>query len=324
VDREDESLKKLVRQWGNAFSEVLLEPPPSQVFTTSGIDGAIGYRIHSKYAITFGDPICPEEHAPELATAFHQFCQENNLNIIYLIASEKFANWAIQNQCRVMMEVAEELIFDPQQNLTDGRKSHKLRNYIHHAEHEGVTFHEYLSHDEQLEQSINEFGKEWLKSRRGPQIHLGILDFFDSRINRRWFYVQQEGRIVGVALLTKLDYEKGWLLKYLLTNLAAPRGTSEMLMLSILDVLRAEGCRFLTYGVVAANSLGEIVGLNKFSTFIARLGFSLTKWFFQLDRRKLFWKKFHPKAERAFVLSSKPTFGFQEIRAILKSLKIDS
>jgi lysylphosphatidylglycerol synthetase-like protein (DUF2156 family) len=319
---EVNSLKKIVHRWGNATSEILLETPHS-IFSTPGIEGIIGYRLQSDFAITFGDPVCPPEDASKLATAFHKHCQEKNLNIIYLITSEKFAKWAIQNQCRMMIEVAEELIFDPQHDPTIGSKASKLRNYLKHASHLGLQVHEYLTSDEHLEHSIEQVGKKWLKGRRGPQMHLGNLNFFEDRMDKRWFYVQQDKRILGMALLSKLDHQKGWFLKYLISIPEAPRGTSELLMVSIMEILRNENCRFLTYGVVPIQNLGEIVGLSKFPAFMARFGYKLTKWIFHLDQRKRFWQKFHPKTERSFALFSKQGIGIKEIRALIKALIID-
>jgi lysylphosphatidylglycerol synthetase-like protein (DUF2156 family) len=187
----------------------------------------------------------------------------------------------------------------------------------------GLRFHEYLISDKNIENSIDLLGKEWLKSRRGPQIHLGHLDFFTDRTNKRWFYVTQNEMVIGMVLLSRRDVEKGWLLKFFITHPKAPRGASEFMMVSILDTLRNENCHFLTYGIVAANHLGKIVGLNSFASWLARVGFTLTKWIFRLDRRKIFWKKFHPKMERSFVLFSKPSLGLRELRVILNSLKID-
>ena len=193
---EENSLISLVHRWGNASSETLIEPPP-HIFRTPGINGVIGYRLQSNFAITFGDPICPAEETFQLATAFHKYCREKNLNIIYIIVSEKFASWAMQNQCRVMIEVGEELIFDPQQDLTKGGSHQKLRNYLHHASHCGLRVHEYLIHDEHLEQSIEQLGKEWLKGRRGPQIYLSTLEFFKDRTDKRWFYIQRMRKLWG-------------------------------------------------------------------------------------------------------------------------------
>jgi len=323
VSMDESSLATLVYRWGKASSEVLLEQPHSQTFRAPGIEGMIGYSVQSNFAITFGDPICPSEQAAQLATAFKKFCDDKKLSIIYIIISEKFASWAIQNQCKVMIEAAEELVFDPQLNLVEGSKSKKLRNYIHHAINIGLQFHEYLVFDEQIERSIDQLGKAWLKGRRGPQIHLGSLDFFKDRTSKRWFYVKQNDQILGMVLLSRRESEKGWLLKFLLSHPEAPRGTSEFMMVSILEALRNENCHYLTYGAVAASHLGQIVGLSVFSNWLAKIGFTLTKWIFRLDRQKIFWKKFQPKVERSFILFSKPSVGVQELRAILNSLKIN-
>ena len=61
---------------------------------------------------------------------------------------------------------------------------------------------------------------------------------------------------MGIALLSKLESQCGWFLKYLISIPEAPRGTSELMMMSILEILRNENCRFLTYGMVPAKQSG--------------------------------------------------------------------
>ena len=93
-------------------------------------------------------------------------------------------------------------------------------------------------------------------------------------------------------------------------------------MTSILEALRNKGCHFLTYGMIPASQLGEIIGINKFTAWIARCTFKIIKWIFKLNQRKLYWKKFHPKTEPSYLLFSKSHLGWQEIRSILNALKI--
>ena len=67
-----------------------------------------------------------------------------------------------------------------------GKHAWKLRNKIKQAAHEGVTIHEYLQDDAELEQSIEDAGKIWLKGRHGHQFHIGNVVLFNNRDGKRW------------------------------------------------------------------------------------------------------------------------------------------
>lgn len=327
LDTETESTaveKRLIEQWihlwGNAASEAVLDTTFS-FFRLPPIEGLIGYRIVQDYAVVIGDPICPRDKIPDLTRAFHLYCEEKKLNIIYIIASEEFAKWATEGLCRVMIEVGEELVFDPQFDPTEGAKGNRLRNKVSFARRHGLIFQEYLAYDPKLEHSILQVGEAWLKARRGPQLHLGgSLNFFDDRTYKRWFYVKNEKAILGMAVISKLDAQKGWLLKFLMGVPGAPRGTTELLMTSILATLRGESCHFLTYGMVPAKQLGEVEGLSKFSIWLAKNIFKIAKWVFNLDQRRAYWQKYRPQTARTFVLFDKSTITFKAVQAIIRTL----
>lgn len=320
---ETQDFHHLVHRWGCSISEAILDSS-SHYFYIPEIEGFIGYCISHQCAIVLGDPVCPEEKKPLLAQAFYTYCKNIDLSVIYFISSEKFSQWAIQNICKILIEVGEEAIFDPFSDPTIGPKAAKLRNTIHHAQHLGLTVEEYLSPDAELEKSILKVGEAWVKARRGPQIYLGDLNFFENRHNHRWFYLQDASKnIIGMSLLSRLDAYQGWLLKFLIIKPEAPRGASELLMISILETLRKEDCHYLTYGMIPADYLGEIIGLNTFSKNFAKMIFKIAKWMFNLGQRKIYWKKFHPHSEKAYILFSNPKISIKELLAISKAMKID-
>jgi lysylphosphatidylglycerol synthetase-like protein (DUF2156 family) len=319
----DESLiETWVHRWGGAVSEMTLDPT-CHLFQVPGIEGFIGYQVESGCLVVFGDPICAPEEMPALALAFYNYCRERRLDFIYIIVSERFAKWAIRNICKIMIEIGEELTFDPREDPKQGSRGYRLRNRIRHAKHQGLTFHEYFPIDPQLEEAMQQVGNAWLRGRRGPQIYLGRVNLFENRTDKRWFYLKRDDQVMGTALISKLESRQGWLLKSLIITPEAPRGSSELLMMSILETLRDEGCHYLTYGMVPKRHLGEIEGLNAFSAWIAQRAYKIAKWIFKLEHRRTYWLKFDPISEKSFLLFSKPNLGFQEIRAILKTLKID-
>ena len=146
-------IEQWVHQWGCSVSEAVLEPAFSY-FHVPNIDGFIGYRVESGCAVTVGDPVCSPKEVPALALAFHQYCRNQNLDVIYMIVSERFAKWAIKNQCSVLIENGEELILNPQVDCKEGHRANRLRNKISHAVKEGIEIHEYFPLQEKLEHSI--------------------------------------------------------------------------------------------------------------------------------------------------------------------------
>lgn len=315
-------IHEYIRKWGDSSSEAILEEH-CQLFCAPGIEGFIGYRVERGTAVAFGDPVCAPENRPWLAKAFQDYCHHSGLRFIYLLASEPFASWAYKNGGKVMMEVCEELIFDPHEDPLVGKKSHRLRNKVNHTQNLNLAVKEYTTPDPKLEAALQRVGDLWLGERKGPQIHLGALQLFDHRFDRRWFYVEDpDGTISSVALLRRLEGKEGWFIKFLITTPTAPRGCSELLMTAILKILRDENCRYLSVGVVPAPELGLIQGLGNFYKSLTQNIFAVAKWVFHLGNRKVYWEQFRPTGHRSFLVFSNRTVGVRDLWAILKALNM--
>lgn len=310
-----------IKEWGSCLSELLIEPS-FQEFRAPGISGFIGYLSRRGFAIVIGDPVCSQEDLEKLNDAFHAFAKKNNIEIIYFCVSETFAHLNFPKLCPIKIQVGNELIFDPFNNLLEGHKGSRLRNKIQFTKKNGITFSEYYVPSPKTENALNQLVKEWGKLREGPQLYLTDVLLFDQREGRRWFYIKHGERFIGVALLTEMNAHEGWLLKYHIVLPDAPRGATELLLLSILDTLRDEKCHFLTYGVMPVSDLTDIEGLGPFSKWTAQRFFKIIKWFFDLDSRKTFWEKFQPLTKPVYLLFSSPRFSPRQIYALMKILKI--
>ncbi len=306
-------LSTAVKRLGNPISTILLDFP-SQIFTIPDIDGLIGFQLINNCAIVMGDPVCLPEQIPELTQAFHHHGQNQNWTIVYLLASETFANWAIHNTCKTLIQVGEELILDP----TQFKLKQKLRWKINQSIQVGVIVKEYRDFDAALETRMKEAINLWLKAKHGPQIYLGNLNPFENNANKRIFYAVQGETIVGLLALSRIDQHKGWVVTSFMAIPEAPVGVTEHLMSSILDVLTQENCHFLCLGAISGTNLGQIVGLNVFRRFLARLIFSASKWFFHLDTRKEYFHKYHPSHQPTYLLFS----GNLRIRELIALKKI--
>lgn len=321
LSQDRANIADLVKRLGHPPSVILLDPA-CHYFMLPHIEGFIGYRLESRCAVVIGEPVCSQEDLEELTRAFHLFCEKQRWSIIYMLASESFAKWALQDLCQASVQVAEELIIDPEVNPMQGRKGEKLRWKVNNSRQNGVTIEEYRGGDPRLEAQLNQVVEEWLKTKKGPQIYLGHVDLFANRIGTRWFYARKDRDLLGVLMLKEVDIHSGWVMHITLALQGSPAGTSENLIMSVIEQLRSEECAFLSLGASPGKELGAITGMNPFSCFLARYFFKMANWFFKLQARKTYFKKFLPKTYPAYVLFSSAKIRRKEIKALMKALNI--
>lgn len=313
-----EKIAGLITRLGHPPAINLLDPL-YRLFMVPHIEGFIGYRMESNCAVVIGNPVCADQDAPKLALAFHEHCQKNWWTTIYLIVSEQFCQWAVGKISQASIQFGEELIVDPSNDPTRGRKGGKLRWKVHKAAEGGINISEYIGHDTDLENELDMVSNKWLKSRKGPQIYLSHVDLFLNRHDTRWFYAKKEDHIVGLLMINRMEKEQGWVLNVLMALPEAPVGTSENLLLGVIEKLREEGCRFFSLGAGCRNALGDIEGLSTVSALLARGCFKVTNWLFHLRSRRCFLKKFFPSSRPLYLLCSHSKIGLNELLAIKKA-----
>jgi lysylphosphatidylglycerol synthetase-like protein (DUF2156 family) len=321
LKNESSLIVSLVRRWGGSTADALFDPA-CKFFSLPHLEGMIGYRNEANCAIVFGDPICAPNHIPLLSQEFHRYCQEQRKKIIYINASEKFAQWSLQHTCKALIEFGEELVIDPYSSPMEkqGANARLVRRKVRHAQGEGAKVKEYVPYNEKLEKEIEQVGISWLKSRRGPQIHISHVQLFDNRPGKRWFYAQQGNRIVGTLLLNQLQARQGWLINHLMMTPDAPHGTAEFLVVSALAILKQEGCHFASFGTAPGAQLNNITGFGQFSTWILSHAYQLVNKIFHLNGHKTFWGKFTPESEPSYLLFSHPNISLREIIAVMRVL----
>lgn len=310
---KNESLASTVKRLGNPISTLLLDLD-CLLFRIPDLDGIIGYQIYGNCAVVIGDPICLPANRANLTQAFQDFCRTQKWKIVYFLASEPFAHWAINNGCRTLIQVGEKLVVDP----TAFRKKQKIRWKINQSVRNGVVIKEYLNLDPMLEKQMKNTIETWLKTKRGPQIYLGTITA-DTQ-EKRIFYAMQNNKIVGLLALSSIDLFDGWVVKFYLA-LDSPVGVTEHLMCAVIDTLAQDNCHFLCLGAASGSELGEIVGLSPFSKFAARCIFKLSKWLFNLDTRKKYLNKYNPNLSPTYILTS-GKLSITELWSLKKTLNV--
>jgi len=305
-----------VQGWGSSLSELLLDSSFEE-FRLNRVPGFIGYREIPGFAIVIGDPVTPPEYQETLASGFFEYAKERKLQLIYFGVSRDFTD-----KCPVKIQMGEELIFDPYNDPLEGPKGSRLRNKIQFAKKNGLSVKEFIYGDVRTEKALRKVVNEWVTARKGPQLYFGDIEFFNFYDSSRCFYVKNGEQYYGAALLKAIDAKEGWLLKHHIARHDAPRGTTEMLLVGILETLRKEKCHYLTYGVVPPKSITNIQGLGKVSSWGITQIYAFIRWFFGLRTRMAFWEKFQPSMKPAYILFSSGRFSLGHLRALMKILKM--
>ena len=107
------------------------------------------------------------------------------MKTVYLLAYQDFAYWAINNGCHT---INSSRFRNKYQSNQLSKKKHKLQWKINKAIQHGVQVKEYKDFDPLLENQMKNTIHTWLKQRRGPQMHLGKINFFNSDAEKRIFY----------------------------------------------------------------------------------------------------------------------------------------
>lgn len=320
---ERDEIIQLVRQWGGSSSDAILGPH-CQIFSSPAIQGFIGYRAAAGCAIVYGEPICSPEDRYGLVRAFHEYCKKTGWSIIYVIVSEEFVCWAKKHLECAALEFGEENFIDPHDDprAKTGTRASLVRRKVRHAQKEGTAAQEYLLPNDALEKAIEQVGEEWLKNRQGTQLYISTIRLFADRLGKRWFYATQGHRVVGVVVLNELKLKQGWLLNHLMIVPDAPHGTPELLVVTALDTLRQEGCRYMTFGAAPGDKLGEITGFGRMSCWLMRKIFAAFHKLLRLDGYNMFWKKFHPQSHRTYLLFGQPRLGWRELLGLSRAFNI--
>lgn len=299
-----EQLVARIHRFGGVAANALLNPS-CHLFSLPEKEGVIGYFAKPYSCIVLGDPLTTSSECGELVHAFHDYCDEQGKRIIYVLVSEQFLTLAEAYEPLVVrIECAEELFLNPQFSPREGAGGRLLRRKVKHAEKEGAFVGEYR-HDKAIQEEIEKLTEDWVRARKGPQIHISHLEIFADPIGKRWFYAHCQGKVVGVLVLNALEKEPGWLLNNLMISPDAPNGCSELLVTKALESLAGEGCTFLSLGALPKTEIGTIAGLDWLSTKLARGIFKIAHWILPLESRRTYWKKFHPMSRPLFLVFSK-------------------
>ena len=288
-----------------------------KTFQSSDIEGVISYCIDSKCAVVFGDPLTSEESKILLAKAFHVWCKQEGLEVMYLLVSEEFAQNMIREERGCFLEVAEEFFLNPASEPTKGRKGRGLRGKLKHAEEAQLSFQEYRGNDLRLEKELQAISDDWIKRRKGPQIYMASGELFKEKSGMRWFYALQGTKIVGVLLLETLSSQTNAIVRRVPIIEEAPEGTSEYLIYTTWEQLQKEGITRYSLSFAQKGHVNKMGGFSFLMKQVIRCIFKCINAVFHLSHRREYWVKFQPEERSLFLLANKKRLSLRHAKALI-------
>lgn len=293
-----------------------------------GKGAAIGFLVSQGYAIIWGNPLCPVNDYRPIVDRFTAWLTKHKLIPVWccidealekILASEPY-DWT-------GLSCVKEDVVDPTVSHDMSTLDKRVRNKIYKAQRKNLVIWEDSYHlpEKKWQDQADEGMRAWEKNRKGMQIHVTDLQPWRDAEHRRYFYGRappEEGgeeRVVGMVVLAKVH--DGYVVKWALEFPGAPKGTSESIIMFVMDVLHKEDQHSLTFGASGGNELKAVDNIKgwKFQTLSKTYGAIAAT--FHLANKGEYREKFNAHTTRLFISYPKDKLGMKGIDAITSVLQ---
>ena len=228
-------------------------------FTVEGEEGFLGYVEKGGSYLVPGEPICAEENGKNFFSSFLRHSVEQKRKVCFFGCSERMGA-AAKSAGYSVIKFGQEAILNVPKFSLGGNAMENVRRGFNHANNVGMSVSEYIpgnERDAELENELLSISKEWLNSKKTPELGflLGRMELHRLE-GRRIFVARTKMRIEGFIILNPVLKRRGWYTDIMRRRTDAPNGVNEKLLVEIIGTLREEGVENIFLGMV------PFVGLN--------------------------------------------------------------
>ncbi|MFF9899292.1 bifunctional lysylphosphatidylglycerol flippase/synthetase MprF [Streptomyces longispororuber] len=230
----------------------------TDTFTAPGLDGVIAYRRTGAYLVQLGGPFAAPEDYTALLERFMAHAHEQGLRVVGAQLQRHDAEIYAQCGFTVNQFGSSWVVHLPGFTLKGGRFM-RMRNKISRAFRNGLTVTEtgpegYLAAKEAID-------AHWLRSKgeeaRPLEFLVGQLGG-PAQIHRRLFVGTIDAQPVGyISYSPVYGTRQGWMHDLSRRIPDASPGLMEAINAHVIEVLRAEGCQWLHFGLTPFTGLDE-------------------------------------------------------------------
>lgn len=323
---------RLVELGGESMSFMCTWEGNSYWFSHSG-KSAIAYRVLHGVALTttgpFGDPA---EYQSDL-TNFARFCVEHSWSPVFY-SLHRPAREILAAQGYSSIQVGMEMVVDPREWQTRGKKWQDIRTAINKAKRSGIT--DVQSTFEQtprpIQSQIVSISEQWADSKALPEMKFtlgGLQELQDPRV-RLLYAIDENNHVLGVTSWLPTWQEGriiGWTLDFMRHSTDSPNGIMEFLIARMAERLRDEG-----EAVFMSLSAAPLAGLNtddeessNIITHALQIVADIVEPAYGFRSLFFFKQKFQPQEEPVYICYSDPaklvSIGLAVLQAYLPDMK---
>ncbi|KAG5970482.1 hypothetical protein E4U55_001657 [Claviceps digitariae] len=347
VSVEEQILDDTYDRHGRTFHMVLLDPN-YRVFVSRQGHGSLIYKISHQTLVVVGDPMCSHDEMGLVLEDLRRFRRARRLRLAFMGVSDSFLAYASSQRwtsfkfgCErvvnpltndVLDKKAGKRMLSQNRQLLD-RKRGGLRLDIYAPGMTGI--------NPPLEKTLHHLYASWCRTKQekgggggnknNTQAFITAYDIFAQRTKTAFLYVTDpDNNICGMAMLRQLGAEAGFHIDPCIAAADAPRGTTDLLMITAMQVLRRAGISYLSLGVepcVALASGGHTKDDNTTCSRRVPLGERLANAVYRhvtdlqkVSGKKSYYDKFKPDPllESGLHVVFPRTLPIQETLAIMK------
>lgn len=287
--------------------------------------GAVAYNEFGKVWLVPGDPLASAEKLAPVAERFLRKAVAANRVVGFVPATEQFAKHGRELGLRAI-KIGAAPYFDLTTWAPRGDRAKKARAGVNQARRAGVHVTEVVEIDDKLRREAACLCKSWLTTRRSAIKFewLFTVDLFQHHEHKKYFTARDaNGKLVGFLAASPIPARNGWYLEDVLRSKRAPNGTTDLIVVEVLNSLKRSGATLATLGTTLMASEGETnvhtsSTISKAAWVIARC-FSL---FYNFNGVRRFKAKFAPSWwENEYVLLTQElTAPVRVTRAFVKAI----
>jgi phosphatidylglycerol lysyltransferase len=241
-----------MRYGWNSTAYQILNPGIRHWFDASG-SAVVGYVRKHRYLLAAGAPICPLEELADIVRKFEAFAGEQGCRVCYVCAAGRLRELLGQSEYHCSAAMGAEPVWDPNQWPGTIKRRRSLRAQLHRAANKGVQIEEIAPAAASADPEFHRVLTEWIACRGLPPLHFmvepevlrGVVE------DRVVLAARRGGRLMAYLVASPVTARKGYLVEELARSPEAPNGTSELLIDAAMRRFAADGCAYVSMGLVA-------------------------------------------------------------------------
>ena len=282
----------------------------TRLWTCPEAEGAVAYNEFGKVWLVPGDPLASVENLATVSDCFLKKARAEGRVVGFMPATAQFAK---QNRSLGLraIKIGSTPYFDLPTWAPRGDRAKKARAGVNQARRAGVHVSEVIEVDERLIRETACLCKSWLTTRRSAIRFewLFTVDPFQHKEEKKYFTARDaNGKLVGFLAASPIPARDGWYLEDVLRSKNAPNGTTDLLVVEVLDALKRSGAKLATLGTALLATDGVADPDVHISRWLSKAAWLVAGWFsifYNFEGVRRFKAKFAPSWwESEYVLMS--------------------